>query len=216
MTRQDEKKNRTHRHPKKQKKPPPYLHCSAFVDISQTLGGTYKNPRLSIVLPLCFFSSPALCFPQSWKKKSEHAPPRSSGSAWLYHSARWIYALWLFSAVARVVFYFFFLLWAFSGIETKPHLMSRAFFFFLRCFVFFVFFILRMWFSSGEEVDADIQLPRHTFPNGLIRLWQIVIQEKSDNPHYQSTSWGVHERTHQRSSCIYSDIPEHLCYLCCM
>lgn len=62
--------------------------------------------RLSIVL-VCFFFLPGVVFPSVVKKWIY--PPCSPGSAWLYHSARWIYTLWLFSGAAV----------AFSGIKGR-------------------------------------------------------------------------------------------------
>lgn len=46
-----------------------------------------------------FFSPPRRCFLS--REKVNMPPPRNTGSAWLYHSARRIYTVWLFSGGFR-------------------------------------------------------------------------------------------------------------------
>lgn len=110
-----------------------YLHCSAFVDISQTLGET-QNPDCQVFLEVFHFFPPPVLFPSVVKKWTPPAPPRprGSGTAWLYQCQRWVYTLGSF------VLTFFFLI-CFNGTKRRA-LWPECVWKFCRIIIFFLLF----------------------------------------------------------------------------
>lgn len=99
-----------------------------------------KTPDCQLFYRFAFFP-PRRCVSLSRGKKKVNMPPLAAPARLDCTTLRdGFMRCGFFRRWRGSFFIFFFLLWAFSGIETKPHLMSRAFFFFLRCFVFFCFF----------------------------------------------------------------------------
>lgn len=135
-----------------------YLHCSAFVDISQTLGET-QNPDCQVFLEVFHFFPPPVLFPSVVKKWTPPAPPRprGSGTAWLYQCQRWVYTLGSF------VLTFFFLI-CFNGTKRRALWPECVWKF---CRIIIIFFIILSCGGGGVLVNLSLG----TFSNGLIRFF---------------------------------------------